>query len=183
MKWFIMIFLCILCWSAGDLCYKKGSEGEDTTTPLQFLVWLGIVMGTAMFFLLPYSEKQLPLLQLTMSYIDYAPFAVAYVAALLVGLMGKRFLDASVLSPLENIDGAISGILLLIIFVVTGDIRDLREQFSVADLIGFVLVTAGTVYLGVIEQRKANAENAAPHSDKARHRRAGAAVSAYLQFL
>lgn len=127
-----MVFLCILCWSAGDLCYKKGSEGEDTTTPLQFLVWLGIVMGVAMFFLLPYSEKQLPLLQLTMSYIDYAPFAVAYVAALLVGLMG--ILDASVLSPpLENIDGAISGILLLIIFVVTGDIRDLREQFSVAD--------------------------------------------------
>lgn len=97
MKWFIMVFLCILCWSAGDLCYKKGSEGEDTTTPLQFLVWLGIVMGVAMFFLLPYSEKQLPLLQLTMSYIDYAPFAVAYVAALLVGLMG--ILDASVLSP------------------------------------------------------------------------------------
>ena len=46
--------------------------------------------------------------------------AVLYVAALLCGAVGIRYLDASVASPLENVDGAVASVILLVYFAVTG---------------------------------------------------------------
>ena len=69
------------------------------------------------------------------------------------GIIGTRYLDVSVVSPLENIDGAIAGVIIFVFFVVTGSIDDLTRQFTLLDPIGFILIVVGTVLLGVQEQR------------------------------
>ena len=120
MKWFGLTLLCILCWSTTDLFYKKGSELTDKLSHLKIMVWLGIVMGIAAVLLLPLSEMQLSPVGLIVYYKEYIPMAALYVAALLCGTVGVRYLDASVASPLENVDGAVAAVILLVYFAVTG---------------------------------------------------------------
>lgn len=153
MAWFPLVLLCILCWSTTDLFYKKGSAPEDKQSHLKFLVWLGLVMGGLSLLLLPWSESKIPILNLIGKYSDYIPFALAYVLALMCGIIGSRYLDVSVVSPLENIDGALAGVILFVYFAVTGSIGDLTRQFTWLDPIGFLMIVVGTILLGVQEQQ------------------------------
>lgn len=168
MSWILLVLACVLCWSTTDLFYKKGSDISDKLSHLKFLVWLGIVMGVSTFLLLPLSESQLPLWELFIEYIEYMPIAAAYVLALMCGIIGRRFLDVSVASPLENIDGAFASVILLAYFMVTGTITDLSEHFTLLDPIGFILIVFGVVYLGIQEQKLSKAE-AASNAEKKKH--------------
>lgn len=159
MTWFLSVLLCILCWSATDLCNKRGTDPEDKGSHLKFLVWLGLVMGALSCLLLPWSESGLPVLFLIRKYREYIPFALAYVLALMFSMIGVRFLDISVISPLENIDGAIAGVILLVYFVATGAIDDLSKQFTWLDPIGIVLILAGTIFLGMQENQAKKADS------------------------
>ena len=153
MTWFLLVLLCIICWSAADLFNKKGSEPEDKLSHLKFLVWLGLVLGGLSVLLLPLSESKTSVFNLIYKYREYMPFALSYVLALMCGIIGARYLDISVVSPLENIDGAIAGVVLFVYLAVTGSIDDITRQFTWLDPIGFLLIVAGTVLLGVQEQQ------------------------------
>lgn len=48
------------------------------------------------------------------------PLCIFYAIALFFGLLGKKYLDASVVSPLENIDGAMAAIILYVYFLLVG---------------------------------------------------------------
>lgn len=160
MIWIILVLACIACWSISDLCYKKGSDYEDRLSHLKFLVWLGIIMGITSFLLFPWSESGLPFGALVLKYVDYAPFALAYVLALMCGIIGARYLDISVASPLENIDGAVAAAVLLVYFAVTGTVSNHAGQFTWLDPFGFIFIVVGTILLGIQEQRRSKAEEA-----------------------
>ena len=153
MTWFLLVLLCILCWSAADLFNKKGSDPEDKLSHLKFLVWLGLVLGGLSVLLFPLSESKTSVFNLIYKYRDYMAFALSYVLALMCGIIGARYLDISVASPLENIDGAIAGVVLFVYLAATGAIDDITRQFTWLDPIGFLLIAVGTVLLGVQEQR------------------------------
>jgi uncharacterized membrane protein len=78
------------------------------------------------------------------------PFAVFYAVALLFGLLGKKHLEASVVSPLENIDGAMAAIILYFFFLLT-DRGHVIGNVSVMDMIGTVAITVGVIILGIQE--------------------------------
>ncbi|MGN0648829.1 MAG: hypothetical protein ACI4KM_00185 [Oscillospiraceae bacterium] len=86
------------------------------------------------------------------------PIAAAYVLALMCGIIGRRYLDVSITSPLENIDGAFASAILLVYFIATGAITNLSEHFTLLDPIGFILIVFGVVYLGIQEQKISKAE-------------------------
>ena len=178
MTWFLSVLLCILCWSTTDLFYKMGSAPEDKQSHLKFLVWLGLIMGCLSALLLPLSESGLSIFGLIGKYMDYIPFALAYVLALMCGIIGTRYLDISVASPLENTDGAIAGVILFVYFAVTGSIDDLTRQFTWLDPIGFLLIVAGTVLLGVQEQRAKDAD-----AETATHKNSLGAVAFIFPFI
>jgi uncharacterized membrane protein len=78
------------------------------------------------------------------------PLAVFYAVALLFGLLGKKHLEASVVSPLENIDGAMAAIILYFFFLLT-DRGHVIGNVSVMDMIGTVAITVGVIILGIQE--------------------------------
>lgn len=160
MVWMILVLACIASWSTCDLCYKKGSDCEDKLSHLRFLVWLGIVMGISSFLLFPWSESGVPFGALVLKYADYMPFALAYVLALMCGIIGARHLDISVASPLENIDGAVAAAILLVYFAATGAVSNLAEQFTWLDPFGVLFIVVGIILLGIQEQRRSKAEEA-----------------------
>ena len=138
--------LCILCWSTTDLFYKKGSELTDKLSNLKIMVWLGIIMAIAAVLLLPLSEMQMSLIGLIIYYREYIPMAVLYVAALMCGTVGARYLDVSVASPLENVDGAVAAVILLVYFAATGRL-DEGERITPWNVSSIFFVTAGVFSL------------------------------------
>ena len=80
-----------------------------------------------------------------------------YVIALFFGLLGTKHLEASVVSPLENIDGAIAAIILYVFFLFT-DSTHLTDKVGVMDIIGTAIIVVGVVFLGIQEQKLSNQE-------------------------
>ena len=96
------------------------------------------------------------------------PLCLFYVIALFFGLLGTKHLEASVVSPLENIDGAIAAIILYIFFLFT-DSTHLTDKIGVVDVIGTVAIVAGVVLLGIQEQ-KLSKQEINLEEDKKKHR-------------
>lgn len=165
MKWMLLTLGCILCWSAADLFYKEASALSDKLSHLKIMVWLGIIMGLSVLFLRPKSELGLPVAELILHYKEYAPYAILYVLALMCGVVGSRYLDVSVLSPLENVDGAVSALILLVYFAFTGRLgeKNTITPWSVASVL---FVASGTVLLCVMEEHLARKERRMPQTQK-----------------
>jgi drug/metabolite transporter (DMT)-like permease len=85
------------------------------------------------------------------------PLAVFYAVASLFGLLGKKHLDASVVSPLENIDGAMAAIILYFFFLLTGR-NHVIDNIGIMDIIGTVAITAGVIFFGMQEHKLSKQE-------------------------
>ena len=96
------------------------------------------------------------------------PLCIFYVIALFLGILGTKHLEASVVSPLENIDGAIAAIILYIFFLFT-DSTHLTEKIGAVDVIGTVAIVAGVVLLGIQEQKLSKQESSL-NENKKKHR-------------
>ena len=138
MTWLILAVLCMISWGLTDILYKKGSTREDELSCYKFMVWLGMIMGIVAIVLLPESESGVGLLSKVGEDIFFILIPLTYPIAVMVGLNGKRYLDISVASPLENIDGAIAPVMMLVFFLVTGTINSIGSMVSWLDLIGII---------------------------------------------
>lgn len=96
------------------------------------------------------------------------PLCIFYVIALFFGLLGKKHLEASVVSPLENIDGAIAAIILYFFFLFT-DSSHLTDKIGVVDMIGTAAIVTGVVLLA-IQEHKLSKQEADLGQDKKKHR-------------
>lgn len=153
MVWLLLALLCMVSWGMTDIFYKKGSPREDSLSCYKFMVCLGIIMGILMLVLIPMSESGTHLLVWIFEDVLYILIPLSYPLAVMVGLNGKRYLDISVASPLENVDGAIAPIIILLYFFATGTIGRIDEMVSVWDLLGIALVVISVVLIGRIEQK------------------------------
>ena len=159
MTWLILAVLCMISWGLTDILYKKGSTREDELSCYKFMVWLGMIMGIVAIVLLPESESGVGLLSKIGEDIFYILIPLTYPIAVMVGLNGKRYLDISVASPLENIDGAIAPVMMLVFFLVTGTINSIGSMVSWLDLIGIILVIFSVILIGRMEQKLAQSDN------------------------
>lgn len=96
------------------------------------------------------------------------PINIFYVVAMYFGLLGAKHLDASVVSPLENIDGAMTAIILYFFFLLTGK-SHVTESIGIVDIIGTVMITFGVILLGIQEQKLSKQENISG-KEKKKHR-------------
>ena len=85
------------------------------------------------------------------------PVNIFYVVAMFFGLLGAKHLDASVVSPLENIDGAITATILYFFFFFTGR-SHVTECIGTMDIVGIVAITVGVILLGIQEQKLSKQE-------------------------
>ena len=168
MLWLILILFCILFWGVTDVLYKASTDYNDPLTHYKAFVWIGIVMavaGTVAFFL---SDTLLDSLRMVKENLYLVPLCVFYAAALFFGLIGKKHLAASVVSPLENIDGAMAAIILYFFFLFT-DRSHITDNIGVIDMIGTLTIIVGVVCLG-IQEHKLSREEIHVEEHKKRHR-------------
>ncbi|MBO4411131.1 MAG: DMT family transporter [Lachnospiraceae bacterium] len=174
MSWLFFAVICVLGWGCADLFYKKGTDESDRYSHLKIAVWVGLVMGIVSFVLLPFSESRLEGGSLFASAVQYFPASLSYIISMVIGYAGLRYLEISIVSPVQNASGALSMLAMLVFFLVTGAITDFWEEYSVLDVIGTVLIIAGVILLAVVEQHLSKEEKQSIRQSEKRKYRYGA---------
>ena len=174
MSWFVFSLICLLGWGGADLFYKKGTDPDDKHSHLKIAVWVGLVMGIVALVLLPFSETGFNPASLVINAVKYSPASLAYIISMVIGYAGLRYLEVSIVSPVQNASGAFSMIAMMVFFAVTGTINDDLGDFSPLNIIGTVFIVAGLIALAVVENslsRKEANESAKTEEEKKSNRK------------
>ena len=170
MSWFFFALICVLGWGFADLFYKRGTDEDDRYSHLKIAVWVGLVMGVCAFALLPLAESGSSPAELVRNALKYAPASLGYIISMVVGYAGLRYLEVSIVSPVQNASGALSMVCMLAFFLFTGRISSVGEEYSALSMAGTAIIVAGVVALAVVEQRLSRAEKSlAPEERKYRY--------------
>ena len=182
MNWFLCTLVCLLAWGTADLFYKKSTDEADRYSHLKISVWVGMVMGACSIALLliPGTDTCLSdgfsVKQLFSSAVHYLPASAGYILSMVIGYAGIRYLEMSVISPVQNASGAFSVIGMLIWFTIKGNIAAFTEEFSLLDILGTVIIVAGMIALAVVEQKGSAAGTALQQEKSSKRYHVGAAA-------
>ena len=178
MSWFICAILCLCGWGFADLFYKKAAEssdnGEDRYSHLKTAVWVGLVMGAGALCLLPFSESGFSFGSLAVSGFRYLPASLGYIISMIIGYAGLRYLELSIVSPVQNASGALSAIAMSVWFIIFsddalgsisdetgftfGDAAGLDLLNNVLITCGIAVIVAGVIALAIVEQKLSSSE-------------------------
>lgn len=150
---FASAIVCLLGWGFADLFYKKSSDEDDKYSHLKIAVWVGIVMGVCAFILLPFSETSFTVTSLLINCTKYFPASLCYIVSMVIGYAGLRYLEVSIVSPVQNSSGGLAAVCMIIWFVICGKFTNIGEEFSSLDIIGTLCCVLGVVFLAVVEQK------------------------------
>lgn len=179
--WFLFAVICMLAWGGADLFYKISSDSDDRYSHLRIAVWVGIVMGVFAFALIPFSESGIGVLNIG-NLIKYSPASLSYIISMVIGYAGMRYLEISIVSPVQNASGALSAIVMTLWFALTAENRaqaisdETGFTFGHAEgtallnnilIIGGILaICIGVAALAVVEQRLSAAETELAPSER-----------------
>ena len=172
MSWFFFALICLLGWGFADMFYKKSSNDDDKFSHLKIAVWVGLVMGVcAIAFIiigacgsdslrqtLGFAQEKMTFGGFWLNMLKYSPAAFGYIISMVIGYAGLRYLELSIVSPVQNASGALSAIVMLVWFVATGSIENIAEEYSVLDWVGTAIIVAGVIALAIVEQHLSNKE-------------------------
>ncbi len=173
MKWLLFALVCMLGWGFADLFYKKGSsDPEDRLSHLKIAVWVGIVLGVSAFVLMPFAESGTSPRTLFVNALRYSPASIGYIVSMIIGYAGLRYLELSIVSPVQNASGALSAIIMSVWFVLFSDnaISSISDEtgFSfgkvsgsalfnnIIIVFGIISVVVGVISLAIVEKRLDN---------------------------
>ena len=143
--WFIFASITLLFWAIADLFYKMGAREDDEHSHLKTGIMVGLVMGI-------HATLYLFINGINFEFMDivkYLPVSFFYIASMVIGYKGLRYIELSISSPLQNCSGVITAILLFIIF---------RETLGVLDIMGILIIGVGVFSLSVFEKKKEDQE-------------------------
>ncbi len=156
--WFVFALIATLGWGFADMFYKKGSDEDEPYSHFKISVWVGMVMGLCALILLPFAETEFTFSSLLAGAWHYSPASLAYIVSMIIGYVGMRYLELSIVSPVQNASGALSTLAMVIYFAVIGNARHVLEEFSILDIAGTVIIVLGVIALAIVERRLAKSE-------------------------
>ena len=168
MVWLILVLACVILWGVTDIFLKKSLNYNDPLAQYKTFVWIGLVSFPVCIIMAACSDTLPDSIRIIANNPYLIPVNIFYVVAMFFGLLGAKHLDASVVSPLENIDGAITAIILYLFFLFT-DRNHITDSVGMMDIIGMVVITIGVILLGIQEQKLSRDETGFDE-DKKKHR-------------
>ena len=140
MSWFWTALVATLCWGFADLFYKSGADPADRRSHLKTTMAVGFVFGVHAAYTLVFGDIGFHWSNL----LRYAPVSVMYILSMAIGYLGLRYLELSIVSPVENCSGALAALLGIVI------LREMPE--SAFTWIGIVCCCLGVFLLGLFEK-------------------------------
>ena len=77
---------------------------------------------------------------------------------MVVGYAGLRYLEVSIMSPVQNASGAFSMLAMIFFFVITKTVNDDLGDFSVLNIVGTAISIVGVIALAIVENALARKE-------------------------
>ena len=139
--WMVYAILTFFLWGIADLFYKKGNIDEDKYSHLKTGIMVGLVMGIHA--IIYYFVKGLKFDLISM--LKYLPVSLCYIASMIIGYKGLKYINLSISSPIQNSSGLITSLLLVIIFKV---------KLSIYEVIALIVMAFGVIMLSLIENKK-----------------------------
>ena len=158
----------IVLWGFTDILLKKSLQHTDPLSHLKMFVWIGLIAAPTAVITAICSDTLKDSIVVLGDNLYLVLLYLFYVTAMFFGLLGAKHLDASVVSPLENIDGAIVAIVLYFFFLFT-DHENVTDSVGVVDIIGALAITVGVVLLGM-QEHKLSKQEVHLDQDKKKHR-------------
>ena len=163
MSWFFFALICLLGWGCADLFYKKGTDEHDRYSHLRIAVWVGLVMGVCaiIMMLIPFDEElktPMSVGALIENGIKYSPASLCYILSMVIGYAGLRYMEVSIVSPVQNASGGLSAIFMTVYFLIVGRLESISEIFDPLTTVGTILIVLGVIALAIVEQRLAQEE-------------------------
>ena len=168
MPWLLLTLSCIILWGFTDILLKKSLQHSDSLSHLKTFVWIGLISAPTCLIMSLCSDTLSDSIKVLTDNVYLIFLFFFYVVAMFFGLLGAKHLDASVVSPLENIDGAIVAIVLYFFFLFT-DHENVTDSVGVMDIIGALAITIGVVLIGMQEHKLSKLE-VHLEKDKKKHR-------------
>ena len=112
--WMVYAILTFFLWGIADLFYKKGNIDKDKYTHLKTGIMVGLVMGIHA--IIYYFVKDIKFDVISM--LKYLPISICYIASMIIGYKGLKYINLSISSPIQNSSGLITSLLLVLIFHV-----------------------------------------------------------------
>ena len=137
----VYAILTFFLWGIADLFYKKGNIDEDKYSHLKTGIMVGLVMGIHA--IIYYFVKGLKFDLISM--LKYLPVSLCYIASMIIGYKGLKYINLSISSPIQNSSGLITSLLLVIIFKV---------KLSIYEVIALIVMAFGVIMLSLIENKK-----------------------------
>ena len=152
MTWFILTLSCIILWGVTDILYRASSDQNDPLSHYKTFVWIGIVMALAGLIMSTWTDTLLDSINAIKYDLLYLiPLGFVYAFALLLGLYGKKYLYASLTSPIENVGGAFAVIITSFYYLLTGYI-DPSYRIGAVNIIAAASVMIGIILIAKEEQ-------------------------------
>ena len=139
--WLLCTLLTFFCWGVADLFYKIGNKGENNYNHLKTGIIVGLVMGLHATIYLFINRVDIQLMDL----LKYLPVSLCYIASMVIGYRGLKYLELSICSPIQNTSGVITAILLLIFF---------KETLSLPAYVAIIFIFIGIVMLSIIQLKE-----------------------------
>ena len=157
LSWFIFALICVLGWGCADLFYKKGTDESDRFSHMRIAVWVGLVMGVCAFamMLIPFDEElksPMSVGALVENAWKYSPASLCYILSMVIGYAGLRYMEVSIVSPVQNASGGLSAIFMTVYFLIVGRLENIADIFDPLTTAGTVLIVAGVIALAMVEQ-------------------------------
>ena len=133
----IATLLTFLFWGIADLFYKIGNRGEGNRNHLKTGIMVGLVMGIHGTYLLLTTHTDINIMDI----IKYLPVSLCYIASMVIGYKGLKYLELSISSPIQNTSGVIVALLFIIFF---------KEHYDYPFYIALVSIFVGIIILSII---------------------------------
>ncbi len=138
----IYCILSFLCWGIADLFYKIGNKDpNEKNSHLKTGIFVGLVMGYHATIYMITNDLSVGIMDL----LKYLPVSLCYIASMVIGYKGLKYIELSISSPIQNTSGVITALLLLLFF---------KEAYDIPIYLGILLVFIGILIISIKEYKE-----------------------------
>ena len=135
--WLLSTSIAFITWALVSIFYKA-THKVDENTHLKTGILVGLIMGGHALVYMLYKGLSINF----MDVLKYFPISVLYIASMIIGYRGYKFIEISIATPVENSSGVITALLFVLFF---------HEVYELPFYIAVVLIFIGIIGLSMIE--------------------------------
>ena len=138
--WLLSTSIAFITWAMVSIFYKITNK-VDEYTHLKTGVLVGLIMGAHALVYMIYKGLSINFLDV----LKYFPISVLYIASMIIGYRGYKYIELSISSPVQNSSGVITALLFVLFF---------HEVYDFPFYIAVILIFIGVIGLSLDEVKE-----------------------------